>query len=341
MRNAYLRTGLPLVAVMLLLLAGCASGPPAVVPEPEPVAVLAEPLPPIVEPEPEPPPPPTPPAEPARAEIALVLDTSTPAHAAVAEEIATALPPRRYRVTHFTTDAVTELEALRDRRVTIVAVGPEAVRAARSVLPNKPLVFCQVPGHDDALKSGPPIFGVQTLPPLALQLKSWQSIDPTLRTIALIVSASGAALAEEARLAATALATDLLVEISASDRETLYLFRRLATTIDGLWLLPDNDALSPQVLRELLAYAPSRGIGVLTFNEALLARGALLTATAVPADIAATVAHVVERVVAGRTAELPAMTPLSAAELAVNVEIATTLGLPPVAVRRWVAREPD
>ena len=55
------------------------------------------------------------------------------------------------------------------------------------------------------------------------------------------------------------------------------------------------------MLRELLSYAPSRGIGVLTFNEALLARGALLTATAVPADVAATVARVVERVVAGRT----------------------------------------
>jgi ABC-type uncharacterized transport system substrate-binding protein len=215
------------------------------------------------------------------------------------------------------------------------------VRAARAALPDKPLVFCQVPAYDEALQIGSPIFGVQTLPPLELQLKSWQSIDPSLRTIALIVGASGTALVDEARRAAISLAKDLLVEISASDRETLYLFRRLATTVDGLWLLPDNDALSPQVLRELLTYASSRGIGVLTFNEALLARGALLTATAVPADVAATVARVVERVVAGRTAELPPMTPLSAAELAVNVDIATTLGLPPVAVQRWVAREPD
>ena len=341
MRNAYLRTGLPLVAVMLLLLAGCASGPPAVLIEPEPVAVLPEPPPPVVEPEPAPAPPPAPAPQPPRAEIALILDTSTPAHAAVAEEIAAALTPRRYRVTRFTTDAAAELEALGDRRVTIVAVGADAVRAARAALPSKPLVFCQVPDYDEALESGPSVFGVQTLPPLALQLKSWQSVDPSLRTIALIVSASGAALAEEARQAATALAKDLLVEISASDRETLYLFRRLATTVDGLWLLPDNDALSPQVLRELLAYASARGIGVLTFNEALLARGALLTATAVPADVAATVALVVERVVAGRTAELAAMTPLSAAELAVNVEVAMTLGLPPVRVQRWVARDPD
>jgi ABC-type uncharacterized transport system substrate-binding protein len=341
MRNAYRRTGLPPAAVLLLLITGCAaSGPPAVGPDLEPIAVVAAPLPPPpVSPEPVAAPAraPTPP----RAEIALILDTSAPTHAAVADEIAATLPPRRYRVTRFTSDAAAELATLRGRPVTVIAVGAQAVQAARTALPGTPLVFCQVPAHTQALQAGAPVWGVQTLPPLALQLKSWHSVDPSLRTIALIVSDSGAALAEEAQRAATSLATDLLVETSGSDRETLYLFRRLAAAVDGLWLLPDNDALSPQVLRELLSYASSRGVGVLTFNEALLARGALLTATAVPADVASTVVHVVDRVVSGRTAELAAMTPLSAAEFAVNADAAAALGLPRVTVQRWVAREPD
>ena len=273
--------------------------------------------------------------------MALVLDTSTATHAAVADEIEAALPPRRYRVERFTASATEDLAALRDRPVTVVAVGPTAVQAARAASPKAPLVFCQVLEFAEVLQAGGPIWGVQTLPPLELQLKSWQAVDPSLRTIALIVSPSGAALAAEARRAAASRATDLLVETSTSDRETLYLFRRLAATVDGLWLLPDNDALSPPALREILSYASSRGIGVLTFNEALLARGALLTATAVPADVAATVAHVVERVVTGRTAALSSMTPLSAAELVVNARLATSLGLPPLAAQRWIAREPD
>jgi hypothetical protein len=251
------------------------------------------------------------------------------------------LSPRLYKITRLAASDTAGLAALRDDALTVIAVGDEAVRASRAALPSNPLIFCQVPAYQEALQGGGPTWGVQTLPPLALQLKSWQTIDPSLRTIALIVSAAGAVLADEARRAASLLATDILVETSTSDRETLYLFRRLATTVDGLWLLPDNDALSPQVLRELLTYAGSRGIGVLTFNEALLNRGALLTATAVPADVAATVQRLVERVVAGRTADLPQMTPLSAAELAINVDVATTLGLPPVAAQRWVVREPD
>jgi ABC-type uncharacterized transport system substrate-binding protein len=339
MRSAYRRIGPP-AAVVFLLLAGCAAtGPPAVVPEIEPIVVEARMLP--VPAPPEPAPQPAPPREAPRVDIALVVDAGSPAHAGVADEIAAALPPRRYRITRVASDAAPELEALRARRLTVVAVGPQAVVAARAALPDKPVVFCQVPGYAGALEAGAPIWGVETLPPLELQLKSWQSVDPSLRTVALIVSASGAALADEARRAASSLATDLLVETSASDRETLYLFRRLAAAVDGLWLLPDNEALSPAILRELLSLASMRGIGVLTFNEALLSRGALLTAMAVPADVAETVAEVVDRVVAGRTADLPPMTPLRAAALAVNVDVATALGLPPITAARWVAREPD
>jgi ABC-type uncharacterized transport system substrate-binding protein len=327
---------------MCLLLAGCAAtAPTAVVPELEPIVVEARPLP--VPPPPAPAPQPPPPPEAPRFDIALVVDAGAPAHAGVADEIEAALPPRQYRITRITTDAAAaDFEALRSRRVTtVVAVGPQAVLAARAALPDTPLVFCQVPSYDDALQAGSPTWGVETLPPLALQLKSWRSVDPSLRTVALIVSASGAALADEARRAASSLATDLLVETSASDRETLYLFRRLAAAVDGLWLLPDNVALSPAILRELLSLASTRGIGVLTFNEALLARGSLLTAMAVPADVAETVAQVVDRVVAGRTADLSPMTPLRAAALAVNADVATALGLPPIAATRWVARDPD
>ena len=76
--------------------------------------------------------------------MALVLDTSTAAHTAVAAEIEAALPPRQYRVERFTAAATEDLAALRGRPVTIVAVGPSAVEAARAAAPDAPLVFCQV-----------------------------------------------------------------------------------------------------------------------------------------------------------------------------------------------------
>lgn len=338
-----LELGRAALASALLALAGCAATPPPVEPELPPVVIEA-----VVEPAPTPPPPPPPaprptPLEPPpiRAEIALVVDASSASHAAVAAAIAAELPPRAYDIVAVVSTAKDELAALRDRDLTIVAVGAEAVAAARAELPGKDIVFCQVQGYEALLGDAERVWGVRPLPPLALQLRGWHSIDPSLRTIALVVSNPHADLATEAQQAASAIATDLHVEVSSSDRETLYLFRRMAAGVDGLWLLPDEDALSPSVLRELLSYAATRGIGVLTFSEALLTRGALLSATSVPADVATTVHRVVERVVAGRTDDLPAMTPLSAAEFAVNGSLAVALGLPPPAASRWVTREHD
>lgn len=333
------------LASALLALVGCAAAPPPVEPEPPPVVV--EPAP---EPTPEPPPPPPPAPEPARApaptrppraDIALIIDASSESHATVAAAIVAELPPRTFNVIEVVSTAKDELAALRGRALTIIAVGAEAVTAARTELPGQAIVFCQVLGYEALFAPGERIWGVHPLPPLALQLRGWRTVDPSLRTVALVVSDAEDALAAEAQQAAGTGATDLHVEVSSSDRETLYLFRRIAADVDGLWLLPDEAALSPSVLRELLSYASTRGIGVLTFSEALLARGALLSATSVPADVAATVHRIVDRVVAARTDDLPAMTPLSAAEFAVNGSLAVTLGLPPPAVLRWVTRDPD
>jgi len=325
----------------VLLLAGCASvEPPPPVEEPLPVAV-AEPAPPeaIVTPPPVTPSPRR--IAPTRAEIALVIDSSAPSHAVVAAEIAAALDPRQYRVAQLASDDVAAFDPLRDRPVIVIAVGSNAVAAARTQLPSKPLVFCQVLASEELLADGESVWGVPSLPPLALQLSTWKAIDPALRTVALIVSDASATLAAEAQQAARDSATDLVLEASSSDRETMYLFRRLAASVDGLWLLPDTEALSPTALREVLSYALARGVGVLTFNEALLRRGALLSVTSVPADVASTVTRVVERVVAGRTDDLHPMTPLSAAAFEVNQSVATTLGLPPISISRWVTREPD
>jgi hypothetical protein len=329
------------VAFAIFCLAGCATvEPPPTVDEPLPVAVV-EPTPP--EPIVTPPPVAEPRARPspARAEIALVVDPSAPSHAAVAAEIAAALDPRRYRVAQIASDDLPALEPLRERRVTVIAVGSNAVAVARTQLPSKPLVFCQVLASEEPIADGESVWGVPSLPPLALQLSTWKAIDPALRTVALIVSDASAALASEAKQAALSSAMDLILEASSSDRETMYVFRRLAAGVDGLWLLPDDEALSPTALREILSYALARGIGVLTFNEALLRRGALLSATSVPADVASTVTRIVERIVTGRTDGLPAMTPLSAAAFEVNQSVASTLGLPPIAISRWVTREPD
>jgi ABC-type uncharacterized transport system substrate-binding protein len=321
---------------MLALLAasvvgGCAVAPPA--------AVTAKTPPPAPAPA-APAPTPAPPPALERHDVTVVFEHDIESSAAIAAAIADALPPKQYRVS--TVDsAKLHTTAPSTPPALVIAVGRAAVDAARARLPGRPLVFCQVFGYEDLLKDGAPIWGVDSLPPLALQLKSWRSIDPTLRSVALILGEHRDALSAEAIQAASALGTEVRVETSHSDRETLYLFKRLATQVDGLWLLPDNRVLSPGVLRELLSYALGHSVGVLTLNESLLRWGALVSAVSVPADVAEAVRLVAERVATGRTDELPPMTSLRAADLRVNQAVAMALGLPRVTESHWVARDPD
>ena len=330
--------GWALAVLAAVALAGCAGSRPQTAPE------SAAPQPEVIAPQPT--------AEPApvrtapvvspvrRKEVAVLFEPATASSVAVAEQIAALLPPDRYRVSQM---AIGEapLEALRTAPAAVVAVGLKAVEAARSQLPGTPIVFCQVFAYEEALDGGGPIWGVHSVPPLTLQLRNWKAVDPSLRTVAVILSEVHADLAAEAVRAAGTIATDVRLETSSSDRETLYLFKRLASDVDGLWLFPDNRVLSPAVLRELLGYASSHGVGVLAFNDALLQWGALLSVSSMPMDVAQSVREVLDRVVAGKTKGLPAMTPLSVLDLQVNLNVANRLGLPAVPQARWVTREPD
>jgi ABC-type uncharacterized transport system substrate-binding protein len=180
--------------------------------------------------------------------------------------------------------------------------------------------------------------GVASMPPLDLQVQEWKKLDPRLRRVGLIVSQSHAALIPQAERAGTGASLTVRHEVSGSDRETLYLFKRLAPQIDGLWLVPDDRILSPAVLRELLSYAVSHGVRVCAFSDSLLEWGALMSASATPEDTARTLRRVLEKMMAGGTNATPELTPLSEVGVRINVQVATRLGLPTPPRQAWVIR---
>ena len=337
-----------LAAVASLALSGCALLPSDPVPESVPIPdsqvdAIAEAG---AVPAPSAPVPPPPPR--ARApdpqDVVILFDDTTPGYADIAARVAEALPPQRYRVELASVQALAlpdAFGALENRPPFLsVAVGLEAVQLARE-RSSGPIIFCQVFNYQELLAAGGPLWGVQSIPPPALQLRSWKAIDPSLRRIGLIVSQVHVPLAQEAVEAGERIAIEVEYAVSSSDRETLYLAKRLAADVDGLWVLPDNRILSPAVLEESLSYALSHGVGVLVFNEALLPWGALISANSTASDVARSVLAVLERVAAGRTDGLPMVTPLSEVELRINEHAAVQLGLTGGFSSPWVLRDPD
>jgi hypothetical protein len=176
------------------------------------------------------------------------------------------------------------------------------------------------------------------MPPLDLQVRDWKKIDPHLRRLGLIVSQQQTDLIPLAERAAAAAAVTIKHEISDSDRATLYLFKRLAPQIDGLWLVPDDRILSPTVLRELLSYAVSHGVRVCVFSDAVLDWGALMSASPTPEDIARTLRRVLEAMMKNGGSAVPPLTPLSELIVRINMQVAGRFGLSLPPRGSWIVR---
>ena len=174
-----------------------------------------------------------------------------------------------------------------------------------------PVVFSQVFNYKrhDLLKDNSR--GVAALPPIDAQLAAWKEADPTVTRIGLIIGAGHDDLITEAEVAAQRHGIDLVVQISDSDQETLYFFRRMIRDIDGFWLLPDNRVLSARVLRQMLAEAKQRRVPVSVPNDSMLSLGATISMTTKASDIAATIANVVRKIQGGDIGSVSPITQLS------------------------------
>lgn len=311
--------------------------------------------------------------EPAAA-VAVLYSAGTPAQSRIAERIGASLSepdfaPSLIDIDLALTGTPVAIAPETDVRI-VAAVGPGALDAARQRFPNAEIVFCQVLDSNRrnipassastssargssspfALSGTPPtksapdnsmdgLHGVAAMPSPALQFAAWSEVDPHLERIGLISSAAFASAVPGAREAAEAIGARLEHRISTSDRETLYLFRRLAPEIDGLWLAPDSAILSAAVIDEMLGLAAELEIGVLVFSESLLSRGGLISVSAPEAQVADSVVALIRGIHAGGAGELPAETPLPAGDVQVNAAVAIALGLPAPARLEWLVHD--
>ena len=260
--------------------------------------------------------------------------------AEVVSQLRKLLPLDTYRLTLVDLQAGNSprvLTSLKSRAALFtVAIGLPAARIARDEF-RGPVVFAQVFNYKELLVEGRAIRGVAAMPPFDLQVRDWKKFDPQIRRVGLIVSPTHTDLVPQAELAARNASITVKHEVSGSDRETLYLFKRLAPQIDGLWLIPDDRILSPAVLRDLMAYAVTHRVRICVFNDSLLDWGALMSASATPTDTARTLHRVLETMMAGRTNALPPLTPLSELAIRINTSVAGRLGISPSRVS-WVVR---
>ena len=251
--------------------------------------------------------------------VAIVITNSQPAYADVAVELAERL--ENYEVYDLGDDSqppVSVLRRINDSNTdVVVAIGLRAAQSSVSMA-DKPVIFSQVFNHQDHDLLNENSRGVAAIPPLDAQIAAWKKIDPTLVRVGVIIGEGHDDLIEQARRAAERHEIELRVQITHSDQETLYFFRRMIRDIDGFWLFPDNRILSGRVLQEMLDDANRQQVPVTVPSESMLTLGASLSMTTVAEDIARTIVKVIREIKSGRLAGLPPITQLSEIRVETN-----------------------
>ena len=326
-----------LVWLFLISLSGCSilfpEPPPPVVttipePEPEPEIVPQ----PVVEAEPEiiPEPPPLPPPvqQPIAPLVAVVLSDRTPAYAEVADALDEYLEEYEiYDLSDQSLSAKGAFAAIAESgALAVVSIGLPATKAAQR-FSTRPVVFSQVFNFDDYDFFSDDMKGVAVLPPISLQIEAWREFDPSIRNVGAILGAGHEELIEETNAALQKQGVKFHYAIAGSDRETLYLFNRLARDLDGFILFPDNRILSRAVLEDMMKYAARHRVQVAVFTESLLQHGAIFSASAVPSNIAEKIANNLEQIIEGNGNSLPDLSSLSALKVDTNPALLKRFGL--------------
>jgi len=302
---------LPRSAIILaaLIFSGCSIQAP--VPEPvaqEPIVIIEAPPPsddapevPVVDNYP-----------PSPSSVAIVLTSTQPAYADVASELTHYFENYEiYDLSDKTLPPVSVLRLINDSESgAVVAIG---LRAARSsvAMSDKPVVFSQVFNYQDHNLLTYNSRGVAAIAPLEAQLDAWLQADPTITRIGAIIGDGHDDLIVEAELAAARHGVELRVQVTQSDQETLYIFKRMVRKIDGFWLFPDNRILSRRALLEIMADSRRHKVSVLVPNQSMLQMGGSVSVSSVAADIAETIAKIVRQIQAGKMSQIPPISPLS------------------------------
>ena len=286
---------------------------------PEPGIVLPPPEPMVVQPVPAPQPAPRKVAPKPIPEVAIVLTSRQPAYEDVANELGDRLENFTiYDLSDRSQPPVSAFRLINDSNSgAVVAIGLRAAKSSLSMA-KVPVVFSQVFNYQEHNLITENSRGVSALAPLDAHLSAWKKIDPTLARVGLIIGDGHEELVSEAEIAAAKYGVELQVQVTRSDQETLYHFKRMIREIDGFWLFPDNRVLSPRVLKDMLTQANRRQVPVAVSHEAMLSMGAAISVSSVASDIAATIIDVLGKINAGHIDDVPPLSNLSEVRVVTN-----------------------
>jgi ABC-type uncharacterized transport system substrate-binding protein len=208
----------------------------------------------------------------------------------------------------------------------VVAIGLRAMRWS-TALKGRQIVFCEILDRSQAGLTNEKVKGVNVIPPPAQLFARWRSLSPALRKVLVITGPGLEQQIAAAKKAARENGIRLVHRVVRTDKEYVYAYKRAASRYQGLWLLPDNRVLSRSAMLAVMSYSVRHGKQVAVFSPELLSLGGLISAQAVPDDVADQVIGRLRAGVGRSDLPGPAVAELTRSDFRINREVAQQLDL--------------
>jgi|GEM_PF-395550 len=262
--------------------------------------------------------------------VAIILSNNTPGYTEIAEALQRQLGDRSHEIFYLNGDVATASAVAKQIHTSkhdrVVAVGLLAAQAVRP-LRDKQVVFSQVFNHREHGLVAAHSKGVSVVPPPKLLFHVWRDIDPELGVIGIVTGPDHDGLITDIKREAEHAGIAVLYEQVESDKEALYVFRRMVPNIQGFWILPDNRILSPSVIKEIISYGRKHKKQVVGFSSMLLKLGALMSFENRSVDVAKTALSRFQRIAESTSIPGPEVLALTDMRIRINSDAVAELQL--------------
>jgi putative ABC transport system substrate-binding protein len=212
----------------------------------------------------------------------------------------------------------------------VLAIGLKAALAARSELPDTPILFCMVVHPEEHGLPAENMVGILNKISPATQLQQIKALLPKARTIGLLYDEhkTGTFVAE-ARAKAKKLGMTLIATSVAQQDDLAGALQSMLPQIDLLWIIQDPTILVEESVDLLIQSSLRKKVPVFTFSTALVQRGALGALLVRPSDIGIQAAHIAQAMLNRQGPSAPTLLEPELPQLALNLNTAEFLGLSP------------
>jgi putative ABC transport system substrate-binding protein len=211
----------------------------------------------------------------------------------------------------------------------VVAVGRNALAAAKAQAGKKPVVFCMVLGVTEGDFSDS-VTGVPLESDPKEMLGRIRAVLPKAKTVGVVYDPKQSGmLIERAKAAASAAGLTLTLKPVSGGAAARDAYDEIASSVDALWLPPDPKLYSRELSTYLLTSASERRLPLFGFLESFTRAGALASVSPNYADVGDRAGQLAATIAAKPEAkQLPVPGPVYApGDLSLNLSTARALGL--------------